>query len=66
MNGYWTHAGYMGWVPDRQRYVLFATDRDYHEYMEEKKRILKSANTVFVWVVLRGGAVLRLVWLCFI
>lgn len=37
MNGYWTHVGYMGWVPDKQRYVLFATDRDYHEYMEEKE-----------------------------
>lgn len=37
MNGYWTHAGYMGWVPDKQRYVLFATDRNYHEYMEEKE-----------------------------
>lgn len=37
MNGYWTHAGYMGWVSDKQRYVLFATDRDYYEYMEGKE-----------------------------
>lgn len=33
MKGYLTNAGYMGWVEDR--YMLFATEQEYIEYMEE-------------------------------
>lgn len=33
MKGFTTFAGYMGWVKDR--YILFATEYDYREYMEE-------------------------------
>lgn len=33
MKGFTTSAGYMGWVKDR--YILFATEYDYREYMEE-------------------------------
>lgn len=32
MKGYITMAGYMGWVVDR--YMLFASEYDYREYME--------------------------------
>lgn len=33
MKGFTTSAGYMGWVEDR--YILFASEYDYREYMEE-------------------------------
>ncbi len=33
MKGYLTNTGYMGWVGDR--YMLFATEQEYIEYMEE-------------------------------
>jgi len=33
MKGYVTAAGYMGWVGNR--YMLFASEYDYREYMEE-------------------------------
>lgn len=33
MKGYTTQAGYMGWVEDR--YILFASEYDYREYMED-------------------------------
>ena len=32
MKGYYTNAGYRGWVGDR--YLLFATESDYLDYME--------------------------------
>lgn len=33
MKGFTTPAGYMGWVEDR--YILFASEYDYREYMED-------------------------------
>lgn len=33
MKGYTTEAGYMGYV--NGRYMLFASEREYQEYMEE-------------------------------
>jgi len=33
MKGYTTSTGYMGWVNDR--YILFASEYDYREYMED-------------------------------
>lgn len=35
MKGYFVGTGYMGWVPAFGRYLLFATETDYKEYMEE-------------------------------
>lgn len=35
MKGYVINIGYMGWVPALGRYLLFATERDYIEYLEE-------------------------------
>lgn len=32
--GYHTFQGFMGYVPWMGHYVLFATDSDYHEYIE--------------------------------
>lgn len=32
MKGYFTNAGYMGWLPDEKKYVLFATETDYVDY----------------------------------
>ncbi len=33
MKGYHTQEGYMGWVDGR--YMLFASETDYREYLEE-------------------------------
>jgi len=33
MKGYLTYSGYYGWVEDR--YILFATEQEYLEYLEE-------------------------------
>lgn len=33
MKGFTTSTGYMGWVEDR--YILFASEYDYREYMED-------------------------------
>ena len=33
MKGYYTNAGYRGWIGDR--YMLFSSESDYIEYMEE-------------------------------
>ena len=33
MKGYYTNAGYRGWVGDR--YMLFSSESDYIEYMED-------------------------------
>ena len=33
MRGYFTHNGYMGYVAGE--YMLFASETDYEEYMEE-------------------------------
>ncbi len=33
MKGYNTASGYMGWVDGR--YILFASENEYREYMEE-------------------------------
>lgn len=32
LKGYYVSAGYMGWIGDK--YMLFASERDYLEYME--------------------------------
>ena len=33
--GYFTHSGYMGFVPQTQAYQLFATETEYREYLSE-------------------------------
>lgn len=33
MKGFITSTGYMGWV--NNKYILFASEHDYREYMEE-------------------------------
>ncbi len=33
MKGYYTNAGYRGWVGDR--YMLFSSESDYIEYMDD-------------------------------
>lgn len=35
MKGYTTQAGYMGFVPARGYYVLFATEQEYREYIAQ-------------------------------
>lgn len=33
MKGYYTQSGYMGYVPSEKRYLLFATEADYIDFM---------------------------------
>lgn len=33
--GYHTNSGYMGFIPWLGRYIMFATEQEYHEYVEE-------------------------------
>ena len=33
--GYLIGSGYMGYVPELGRYILFATETEYYEYIEE-------------------------------
>lgn len=33
MKGYYTNTGYMGYVPSENRYILFASESDYIEYI---------------------------------
>lgn len=35
MKGYITQAGYMGYVPSLGRYLLFASETDYKEYIND-------------------------------
>lgn len=37
MKGYIVSTGYMGWVPAFRRYLLFATEADYIEYLEDEQ-----------------------------
>ena len=37
MKGYNTFEGYMGWIPSENRYMLFASERDYIDYMTEEE-----------------------------
>ena len=41
MKGYLTATGYMGYVDGR--YVLFSSESDYREYVDEKKKKNRSA-----------------------
>lgn len=34
MKGYDVEFGYMGWIPNLCKYILFATEMDYIEYYE--------------------------------
>ena len=34
--GYVVQSGYMGWVEELGRYVLFASEADYDEYLESE------------------------------
>ena len=36
--GYVINIGYMGWVESQHRYVLFDTEEEYLEYIEEKAK----------------------------
>lgn len=33
MKGYYTQYGYMGYVPELGKYILFASETDYQEYL---------------------------------
>ena len=33
--GYFTHSGYMGFIPQTQEYQLFATETEYREYLND-------------------------------
>lgn len=33
MKGYYTSYGYMGYVPAEKRYILFASEADYIDFM---------------------------------
>lgn len=35
MKGYITQAGYMGYVPSLSKYLLFASETDYKEYIND-------------------------------
>ena len=35
MKGYYLPFGYMGWVEHLARYILFATEQEYKEWMED-------------------------------
>lgn len=35
--GYPVATGYMGWIPKISKYMLFATEDEYEEYVEEEK-----------------------------
>lgn len=35
LRGYYVPFGYMGWVEEKRKYVMFATESEYREYMEE-------------------------------
>lgn len=35
--GYYIGTGYMGWVPWYCRYMLFATEKEYYEYVNYRK-----------------------------
>lgn len=34
--GYFTNAGFYGWVDSMNRYLLFASESDYYSYISEK------------------------------
>ena len=38
MKGYVVNSGYMGYIADEGRYILFATEDDYVTYMEDYER----------------------------
>lgn len=33
--GYFTKAGYMGWIESENRYMLFASESDYLDYVRD-------------------------------
>ena len=35
--GYYIGTGYMGWVPWYNNYILFATEEEYYDYINERK-----------------------------
>lgn len=36
MKGYFNGFGFMGWIESSRKYVLFSTEDEYLEYLEEK------------------------------
>ena len=37
MKGYFIPSGFMGYVPHERRYVLFASESDYIDYIEREE-----------------------------
>lgn len=33
MKGYYVSNGYMGWIPWKREYMLFASEEDYKDYL---------------------------------
>lgn len=40
MKGYFLDCGFMGWIPSKEKYMLFVSDTEYYEYYEEDIRRL--------------------------
>ena len=62
MKGFNTSDGYMGLVGDK--YILFASEDDYYEYMNDQEIILEKSMSVFIaefekyrWLSLRSAGV---------
>ena len=62
MKGFNTGDGYMGLVDGK--YILFASESDYYEYMNDQEIILEKIMSVFVtefeeyqWLSLRSAGV---------
>lgn len=51
--GYVVHSGYMGYIPSEGRYMLFATEMDYAEYMAEEERAYNMSMEEFRLEILR-------------
>ena len=38
MKGYYTNSTYMGWIPNKKKYIPFSTEAEYIEYFRENER----------------------------
>lgn len=38
MKGYYTKDGYMGYIPSKKKFMLFATEEEYEEYFVENEK----------------------------
>lgn len=45
LKGYYVKYGYMGWVPELNRYLLFCSDTEYLECVDDTRRISLAPAT---------------------